>query len=184
MVESATPIGVRNSGVRDTDSCWTGGVCNTFFVLQIAASSLHEATQTITRHLRQRRCLQRSTETKDAGYRPSALENLVDDSGGTGGAVLKEIPLKREGERLIAHDAWRKEERFRRATADRSPAQATERGAGGDQRSTCYAAWDSHKACHTSWAERRRLPPRQEGFRRARHSYLVTCASRNPSCRG
>ena len=119
-----------------------------------------------------------------AGYRPPALTRIIDDPGGTGGAVLKTIPLRGEGAGSIAADVWRKEERFRRATADRSPAQAIERGAGGDRRPTLNAAWDSRQPCHTSWAERRRLPPRQEGFRRARHSYLVTCASRNPSCRG
>ena len=68
----------------------------------------------------------------------------------------------------------------RRATAERSPALATERGAGGGLRSTLNTAWDSRKACHTSWAERRRLSPRQAGLPSARHSYLVTSASRNP----
>ena len=98
------------------------------------------------------------------GYRPSALTRIVDDSGRTGGAVLKTIPLRRKGAGSIAIEAWRKVEMFRRATADRSPAQATERGAGGDQRSTLNTAWDSRKACHTSWAERRRLSPRQAGL--------------------
>ena len=164
MVEFPTPFGVPTGGVRDTDSCWTGGVRNTFFAFQMAASSLHEATQTVIRHLRQRRCLQRLNETKDAGYRPPALEKIAYDSGRTGGAVLKTIPLRRKGAGLIEVDARRWEETFRRATADRSPAQATERGAGGDLRSTLNAAWDSRKACHTSWAERRRLSPRQAGL--------------------
>jgi len=114
------------------------------------------------------------------GYRPSALRRIPDDSGRTGGAVRRNIQLRKKSAGSIEVDARRRKERFRRATADRSPAQATERGAGGDQRSTLNTAWDSRKACHTSWAERRRLPPRQEGFRRARHSYLVTSASRNP----
>ena len=59
-------------------------------------------------------------------------------------------------------DGWWKEEKFRRATAARSSAQATKKGAGGDQRSTCNTAWDNRKDCHTSWAERRRLSPRQD----------------------
>jgi hypothetical protein len=53
--------------------------------------------------------------------------------------------------------------RVRRATAGRSPAWATKRGAAGDRRSTFHAAWESRKPCHTLWAERRGLPPRQAG---------------------
>ena len=143
-------------------------------------SQQHTTFLCLTKRLSKHSLLKQS----QAGYRPSALKRIVDDSGRTGGAVLQEIPLRRKGAGLIEVDARRQVEKFRRATADRSPAQATERGAGGDQRSTLDAAWDSRKACHTSWAERRRLPPRQEGFRRARHSCLVTYASRNPSCRG
>ena len=114
------------------------------------------------------------------GYRPSALTRIVDDEGRTGGAVLKTIPLRRKGAGSIAIEAWRKVEMFRRATADRSPAQATERGAGGDQRSTLDTAWESRKACHTSWAERRRLSPRQAGVLTGWHSYFVTDAPQNP----
>ena len=114
------------------------------------------------------------------GYRPSALTRIINDSDGTGGAVLNTIPLRRKGAGSIASDGWRKVKRFRRATADRSPAQATERGAGGDQRSTLNTAWDSRKACHTSWAERRRLSPRQAGVLTGWHSYFVTDAPQNP----
>ena len=103
-------------------------------------------------------------EQRRTGYRPSALTRIINDSGRTDGAVLKTIPLRIRGERLIAHDAWRQEKMFRRTTAERSPAQAAERGAGGDRRLTLNTAWDSRKACHTSWAERRRLSPRQAGL--------------------
>jgi hypothetical protein len=127
-----------------------------------AASVSHD--QTFQRRPTKRSSKHSLLKQRRAGYRPSALTRIVDDSGRTDGAVLKTIPLRRRGVRLIAHDAWRQEEKFRRSTADRSPALATEKGAGGDQRSTLNTAWDSRKACHTSWAERRRLSPRQAGL--------------------
>ena len=39
------------------------------------------------------------------GYRPPAMTRILDDSGRTGGAILKTNPLRGRGERLIAHDA-------------------------------------------------------------------------------
>ena len=123
-------------------------------------SQQQTASLCLTKRLSKHSLLKQS----QAGYRPSALKRIVNDSGRTGGAVLNEIPLRRKGAGSIEVDARRQVERFRRATADRSPAQATERGAGGDRRSTLFTAWDSRKACHTSWAERRRLSPRQAGL--------------------
>ena len=38
-----------------------------------------------------------------AGYRPSALIRIVNDSGGTGGAVLKTIRLRRKRRRIDRH---------------------------------------------------------------------------------
>ena len=74
-------------------------------LIQFMASRRHYSpscivtTKRLTKHflLKQRR----------TGYRPSALTRIVNDSGGTGGAVLKTIPLRRKGERLIAHDVSR-----------------------------------------------------------------------------
>ena len=101
----------------------------------------------------------------EAGYRPSALTRILNETNErTDGAARRNIQLRNKGAGSIDIDDRRKEEGFRRATADRSPAQATERGAGGDRRSTLITAWDSRKACHTSWAERRRLSPRQAGL--------------------
>ena len=67
---------------------------------------------------------------------------------------------------------------------DRSHPPKGKREAIRDRPSTRLGTAEKRKACRTSWAERRQRPPRQEGFRRARRSYLVTSASRVPACRG
>ena len=102
-----------------------------------------------------------------AGYRPPARTRILDEPNGLPEQSVSRRQLRNEGEHSDRQQRLAVGKMVRRATAERSPAQATERGAGGDRRSTDDSAWDSRKAHHASWAERRRLPPRQAGFRRA-----------------
>lgn len=184
-----TPATIGDRRMFFQPRCWwlpdavlvvAGCFCNVTIRLMASVSPRNGHQTCPTKHVSKHSMFKQ----RRAGYRPPALTRILDDSSRTGGAVLKIIQLKRNCAASIEVDARRQVKRVRRATADRSPEQATERGAGGDRRSTINTAWDSRNTCNTSGAERRRLPPRQEGFRRARHSYLVTYASRNPSCRG
>ena len=142
-----------------------------------AASASHQQTIQLcpTKHLSKHSLLKQ----RRAGYRPSALTKIVNDSGRTGGAVLKTNPLRRRGERLIAHDAWRQKKSATRPPSDRRDRRPKgEREAIGDRPATRLGTAEKPATLHGQSVAGYRRDRR--GFQRARHSYLVTSASRNP----
>ncbi len=102
-----------------------------------------------------------------AGYRPPVLTRILDEPNGLTEQSVSDRQLRNEGtgshrqqRSAVGKSGPPRDRRTIAGTGDR-------KGAGGDRRSTGNAAWDSRNACHALWAERRRLPPRQAGFRRA-----------------
>ncbi len=133
-------------------------------LVSMADRSQHSAfALRLTKHLSKLYLFQQ----REAGYRPPALKRNANPSGGRAEPSVsvrstQEEALSFRSPAIVGGGM----KMVRRRVASRSPPEATDRGAGGDRRSTGNSAWDSRKRRHASGAERRRLPPRQAGFRR------------------
>ena len=115
------------------------------------------------------------------GYRPSALTRIVNEPRRTGGAVLKEILLRRKRRRI---DRSRGEAVVRKGSAARPPTDRRHRRPKGereairDRPSIRLGTAEKPATLHGQSVAGYRRDRR--GFQRARHSYLVTSASCNP----
>ena len=133
-------------------------------LVSMADRSQHSAFAfRLTKHLSKLYLFQQ----REAGYRPPALKRTVDPHDGPAKPSIsvrstQEEALSFRSPAMVGGGM----KTVRRRVALRSPPEATDRGTGGDRRSTGNSAWDSRKRRHASGAVRRRLPPRQAGFRR------------------